>query len=242
MLQVQQRFETRGHAYTGSLVFVIEQQVRTPMKVPEQANDERHGLLEVFALAELVTLTEATGADIDVETIVDAAETALDTIPDARPADLRYHEGSSLLIVRGTHEQVRSVDLVLGQFYDMARSAASQERAQRVLEVSEVLAMIDARAGQMSERVVHFRRELELQRSYTKPRNVSDDEWLRASRERIEPAEAVFDDANAELAVLRAEFARLEAMLDMLRDTEDFDDTAALAATAEFATGGGEER
>lgn len=238
MHRIIQRFDTYGYGEPGSLVIVIERQVRSPIEPPEGqiTARRRDTMLEVFVLSELVTLIQAGGTDIDIDTMIDAVETALDTGGNTSEADLRYHEASTLLIVRGTGEQVHTVEQVLRQFYKIAEGAASMERARRVLAVVERIAVIEMDGDMVEDRVKEIKDRIKVARN-SRPWEAGSEEKFEDQKHRLlATLRAEYEPIRHEYEELGAQLSRLRAMRDMLADPEAFSDAAALAATDEFAT------
>lgn len=93
---------------------------------------------EVFSTRQLLS----TG--MKAETVLTAVETTLNMEPDSGGATIRFHEPSSMLIVRGTPQQINSVHRVMQELTKAIRDQAGE-----------------AQRHELRAREVHVRKELE---------------------------------------------------------------------------------
>lgn len=152
-----------GKGEEGSATFAVRFASRTPPGSGSSMAASAKQETRVFSIRDLTEAPADLPADpsmvASAETVLNAVQAAscLDSDAKTAPPELMLHKDSMLLIVRGTADQQRTIESVLGQLgqsvaakRSRAVEAATRERAAR-LEESELRVQIDMNNSQIRE-------------------------------------------------------------------------------------------
>ncbi len=149
------------------------------------------------------------GDNFDADNVLAAIETALDTLESTIEPDIRFHKETGLVIARGDHAQLSTIDDVLGQLL-ASQNLMFQRPYQKLRDKHTALGgeMENAKA-----RISDLTVELDRARDEVRQFRVE----LEAQMARLAETERMLQQRNQQLADLTALFRQTQAALDAER-------------------------
>ncbi|MFG0327000.1 MAG: hypothetical protein ACF8SC_07020 [Phycisphaerales bacterium JB037] len=201
----------------------------------------------MFSLSDLIDPLPGSRSDrsliLPLETVLSGIEAAVTVAADDRsaPAQLKYHEDSGLLILRGTGEQLSAADQAVSLMRrDIERRRAAIERAATATPPagndSAELRRADLAAALYTANLELRRRELETtaaEENLARARQLA--ETAMISERDVREAQLHLERARLDMQIARAEVERLDAQLRFLAgDKPDPDDARAANEAADL--------
>lgn len=198
----------------------------------------------MFSLSDLIEPLPGSRSDrsliLPLETVLSGIEAAVTVAADDRstPAQLKYHEDSGLLILRGTGEQLAAADQAVSLMRrDIERRRAAIERAATATPPagtdSAELRRADLAAALYTANLELRRRELEIvaaEENVVRARQLAESQMI--SERELRETQLHLERTRLDMQIARAEVERLDAQLRFLAGDEPDPDDARSADRA----------
>ncbi|MEZ6243661.1 MAG: hypothetical protein R3B57_11535 [Phycisphaerales bacterium] len=185
-------------------VFVVDAKQWTHPREPVMNKASPEPRIDVFSVEKAVK------DDADVKELLTAIDTALALGESDSKAEVKFHPDSALLIVRGTPDQISTIDRVIERFRETG-SARTNEHREKIAQVAELKANLIERRADMQR----WEAQLELDagevdrlKQLAEKEIVSDKELheaamrLRMSEAEVQAARARYDAAEEKMKML----------------------------------------
>ncbi len=157
--------------------------------VEEASQEARH---RVWSLANVL------GDDIRPEDALSAVQAAMSLF--RKPAELKYHPETNLLIARGTEAQLDLINTTLDQAAETAhqRGSMNEQRREELQHLELQARMVEARMNVAAQRLDIFRKALDRMQQQVET-GAAPQEFLDEAKLKAAQAEADFIEAQAQL-------------------------------------------
>lgn len=177
------------------------------MILVEEGHDDT---VELVASTWIWSLEDLAELGLGQEDLLSAIEAALDLEPDiSTPAEIRYHEGTSLLMARGPQAQMIAIDEVMSKARETAQQRMMERRASEARQAQDRAMMeeLEERSRRLEEATVDVARWREQ---------------VEVMRDQLAEAEARINAIVQENEQIRLEYERRVEMLS--RENEELRD------------------
>ncbi len=164
---------------------------------------------------EVYSLEKAVETDADVQKLLAAIDTALALGEGDRAAEVKYHPDTSLVIVRGTPDQVHTIERVIDRYRDTS-ATRENERYEQAIRLSELNAeLIERRAElQRAEAELDVAVQELAETEKLAARDMMSSRDLLQARTRLRMQEADIDVARARYHAAEEKMAMFSASVD----------------------------